>query len=233
MAFVLLSGYLLQWAESFKGQLARLGLSCQVSSHCQTQASAILSSALSPNPWSQSFFPEFDPWHFSVLSHARSSSPGDLQGNALLGLETRVLLISSWQLLKEWRLTQVAQYIDELLQLSFFDQLQCGQIQDIKMTSRSVSRDSSTPDIGGSCQDVMFHFLTNNQNKLFVSSRLFSQRQPLRALVLYGARLTNQFSSSPQPRPELSCHPQISGPGTHLQTSQTWNKYSFNHQLLF
>ena len=181
MAFVLLSGYLLQWAESFKGQLARLGLSCQVSSHCQTQASAILSSALSPNPWSQSFFPEFDPWHFSVLSHARSSSPGDLQGNALLGLETRVLLISSWQLLKEWRLTQVAQYIDKLLQLSFFDQLQCGQIQDIKMTSRSVSRDSSTPDIGGSCQDVMFHFLTNNQNKLFVSSRLFSQRQPLRA----------------------------------------------------
>ena len=181
MAFVLLSGYLLQWAESFKGQLARLGLSCQVSSHCQTQASAILSSALSPNPWSQSFFPEFDPWHFSVLSHARSSSPGDLQGNALLGLETWVLLISSWQLLKEWRLTQVSQYTDKLLQLSFFDQLQCGQIQDIKMTSRSVSRDSSTPDIGGSCQDVMFHFLTNNQNKLFVSSRLFSQRQPLRA----------------------------------------------------
>ena len=115
MAFVLLSGYLLQWAESFKGQLARLGLSCQVSSHCQTQASAILSSALSPNPWSQSF----------SLSSAHDTS--------------------------------------------------------VYSHTQDTRRDSSTPDIGGSCQDVMFHFLTNNQNKLFVSSRLFSQRQPLRA----------------------------------------------------
>ena len=62
-----------------------------------------------------------------------------------------------------------------------------------------TSRPQVIIEIGLHRQDVMFYFLTSNQNKLFVSCRLFSQTTALGRECCMAALLTNQFSPSPPP----------------------------------